>query len=177
MSFDGAKIHFFPDIPAVSAEILALRGWEGEKKRAASDCRGFRGRPPWAHYLTGGLSPCEQVNSDIILRRPPERGSRAPESRCPSASRPFASRDGDRRCCCWAMPTSRNRISQRRGASLHRLLQSQVELVALLVQRRNVLRYQALAGQRVGRVQRIVARAELRQLCSQARRRGEMLNP
>ena len=34
--FDGAKIHFFPDIPAVSAEILALRGWEGEKKRAAS---------------------------------------------------------------------------------------------------------------------------------------------
>ena len=26
----------FPDIPAVSAEILALRGWEGEKRRAAS---------------------------------------------------------------------------------------------------------------------------------------------
>jgi hypothetical protein len=60
MSFDGANIQQFPDIPAVSAEILALRGWEGEKKRAASDCRGFRGRPPWAHYLTGGLSPCEQ---------------------------------------------------------------------------------------------------------------------
>jgi len=36
IGFDGAKIHFFPDIPAVSAEILALRGWEGEKKRAAS---------------------------------------------------------------------------------------------------------------------------------------------
>ena len=35
IGFDGAKIHFFPDIPAVSAEILALRGWEGEKKRAA----------------------------------------------------------------------------------------------------------------------------------------------
>ena len=30
--FDGAKIHFFPDIPAVSAEILALRGWEREKE-------------------------------------------------------------------------------------------------------------------------------------------------
>ena len=42
MSFDGANIQQFPDIPAVSAEILALRGWEGEKKRAASDCRGFR---------------------------------------------------------------------------------------------------------------------------------------
>ena len=34
IGFDGAKIHFFPDIPAVSAEILALRGWEGEKRRA-----------------------------------------------------------------------------------------------------------------------------------------------
>ena len=34
MSFDGAKIQQFPDIPAVSAEILALRGWEGEKRRA-----------------------------------------------------------------------------------------------------------------------------------------------
>jgi len=59
--FEAAKIQQFPDIPAVSAEILALRGWEGEKKRAASDCRGFRGRPPWAHYLTGGLSPCEHL--------------------------------------------------------------------------------------------------------------------
>ena len=59
--------------------------------------------------------------------------------------------------------------------ALHRLLQSQVELVALLVQRRNVLRYQALAGQCVGRIQRLVARAELRQLCSQARRRGVLL--
>jgi hypothetical protein len=36
MSFDGANIQQFPDIPAVSVEILALRGWEGEKKRAAS---------------------------------------------------------------------------------------------------------------------------------------------
>jgi len=60
MSFDGANIQQFPDIPAVSAEILALRGWEGEKRRAAvrlpwlSECR-----PPWAHYLTGGLSPCD----------------------------------------------------------------------------------------------------------------------
>ena len=35
MSFDGANIQQFPDIPAVSAEILALRGWEGEKRRAA----------------------------------------------------------------------------------------------------------------------------------------------
>jgi len=35
IGFDGAKIQQFPDIPAVSAEILALRGWEGEKKRAA----------------------------------------------------------------------------------------------------------------------------------------------
>jgi len=34
--FYGAKIQQFPDIPAVSAEILALRGWEGEKRRAAS---------------------------------------------------------------------------------------------------------------------------------------------
>ena len=33
--FDGANIQQFPDIPAVSAEILALRGWEGEKRRAA----------------------------------------------------------------------------------------------------------------------------------------------
>ena len=33
MSFDGTNIQQFPDIPAVSAEILALRGWEGEKKR------------------------------------------------------------------------------------------------------------------------------------------------
>ena len=41
MSFDGANIQQFPDIPAVSAEILALRGWEGEKKRAASVRRGF----------------------------------------------------------------------------------------------------------------------------------------
>ena len=32
IGFDGAKIQQFPDIPAVSAEILALRGWEGEKK-------------------------------------------------------------------------------------------------------------------------------------------------
>ena len=54
-----AKIQQFPDIHAVSAEILALRGWEGEKKRAASDCRGVRSRPPWFHYLTGGLSPCD----------------------------------------------------------------------------------------------------------------------
>ena len=30
-----AKIQQFPDIHAVSAEILALRGWEGEKRRAA----------------------------------------------------------------------------------------------------------------------------------------------
>jgi len=29
IGFDGAKIHFFPDIPAVSAEILALRGLGG----------------------------------------------------------------------------------------------------------------------------------------------------
>jgi len=34
--FDGANIQQFPDIPAVSAEILALRGWEEEKRRAAS---------------------------------------------------------------------------------------------------------------------------------------------
>jgi len=47
--FDGANIQQFPDIPAVSAEILALRGWEGEEKRAASDCRGFRGCPPWGY--------------------------------------------------------------------------------------------------------------------------------
>jgi len=47
--FDGANIQQFPDIPAVSAEILALRGWEGEKRRAASDCRGFRGYPPWGY--------------------------------------------------------------------------------------------------------------------------------
>ena len=40
MSFDGANIQQFPDIPAVSAEILALRGWEGEKRRAAV-------RSPW----------------------------------------------------------------------------------------------------------------------------------
>ena len=31
IGFDGANIQQFPDIPAVSAEILALRGWEGEK--------------------------------------------------------------------------------------------------------------------------------------------------
>jgi hypothetical protein len=42
IGFDGAKIQQFPDIPAVSAEILALRGWEGEKKRAASPRRGER---------------------------------------------------------------------------------------------------------------------------------------
>ena len=40
MSFDGANIQQFPDIPAVSEEILALRGWEGEKRRAAV-------RSPW----------------------------------------------------------------------------------------------------------------------------------
>lgn len=34
MSFDGANIQQFPDILTVSVEILALRGWEGEKKRA-----------------------------------------------------------------------------------------------------------------------------------------------
>ena len=45
MSFDGAKIHFFPDIPAVSAEILALRGWEGEKMRAAVRLP-WRSEPP-----------------------------------------------------------------------------------------------------------------------------------
>ena len=33
MSFDGANIQQFPDIPAVSAEILALRGWERDKER------------------------------------------------------------------------------------------------------------------------------------------------
>jgi len=32
-----AKIQQFPDIPAVSAEILALRGWEGEKRRDGGD--------------------------------------------------------------------------------------------------------------------------------------------
>ncbi len=56
----GANIQQFPDIPAVSAEILALRGWEGEKRRAAPSAPWLSGcRPPWAHYLTGGLSPCE----------------------------------------------------------------------------------------------------------------------
>ena len=46
MSFDGANIQQFPDIPAVSAEILALRGWEGEEGGRRRPRRGFRGRPP-----------------------------------------------------------------------------------------------------------------------------------
>ena len=50
MSFDGANIQQFPDIPAVSAEILALRGWEGEKKRAAVRAPWRRGRPPWVWF-------------------------------------------------------------------------------------------------------------------------------
>jgi hypothetical protein len=32
MSFDGANIQQFPDIPAASAEILALRGLGGREK-------------------------------------------------------------------------------------------------------------------------------------------------
>ena len=59
MSFDGAKIHFFPDIPAVSAEILALQGWEGEKKRAAVRLP-WRSEPPslvchWPHKVSDTL--------------------------------------------------------------------------------------------------------------------------
>jgi len=50
MSFDGANIQQFPDIPAVSAEILALRGWEGEKKRAAIRSPWLSG-PPSLWYL------------------------------------------------------------------------------------------------------------------------------
>jgi hypothetical protein len=50
IGFDCAKIHFFPDIPAVSAEILALRGWEGEKKEGGRPRHGFRGRPPCDIY-------------------------------------------------------------------------------------------------------------------------------
>ena len=56
-----AKIQQFPDIHAVSAEILALRGWEEEKREGGIRAPWRRGRPPWAHYLTGGLSPCEHV--------------------------------------------------------------------------------------------------------------------
>ena len=37
IGLDGANIQQFPDIPAVSAEILALRGWEGEDKRRGKD--------------------------------------------------------------------------------------------------------------------------------------------
>ena len=50
MSFDGANIQQYPDIPAVSAEILALRGWEGEKKRVAVRLPWLSGRPPCGIY-------------------------------------------------------------------------------------------------------------------------------
>ena len=49
--FDGAKLQLFPDIPAVSAELLVRRSGEGEKRRAASLRRGFRCRPPWGHFV------------------------------------------------------------------------------------------------------------------------------
>ena len=55
MSFDGAKIHFFPDIPAVSAEILALRGWEGEKKMAAVRLPWLSGPPSLPHKVSDTL--------------------------------------------------------------------------------------------------------------------------
>ena len=53
MSFDGANIQQFPDIPAVSAEILALRGWEGEKNGKknmyAKSCLNSRQDPDRCH--------------------------------------------------------------------------------------------------------------------------------
>jgi hypothetical protein len=38
MSFDGANIQQFPDIPAASAEILALRGLGGREKEGGRPC-------------------------------------------------------------------------------------------------------------------------------------------
>ena len=55
MSFDGANIQQFPDIPAVSAEILALRGWEGEKGGRRRPRRGIRGPPSFRIMGTGCL--------------------------------------------------------------------------------------------------------------------------
>ena len=53
MSFDGANIQQFPDIPAVSAEILALRGWKGEKNDKknmyAKSCLNSRQDPDRCH--------------------------------------------------------------------------------------------------------------------------------
>lgn len=53
MSFDGANIQQFPDFPAVSAEILALRGWEGEKNDKknmyAKSCLNSRQDPDRCH--------------------------------------------------------------------------------------------------------------------------------
>lgn len=55
MSFDGANIQQFPDIPAVSAEILALRGWEGgREKEGGRPHHGFRG----ALLVNHGEVPC-----------------------------------------------------------------------------------------------------------------------
>lgn len=65
IGFDGAKIHFFPDIPAVSAEILALRGWEREKGGRRRPRRGFRGRPPCNHG--DRLAPMILVWSKIYI--------------------------------------------------------------------------------------------------------------
>ena len=58
MSFDGAKIQQFPDIPAVSAEILALRGWEGEKGRAAVRAPWLSG-PPSLGLIQSDFVPLE----------------------------------------------------------------------------------------------------------------------
>ena len=42
MIVSRAKLQLFPDILADSVEFLALRGWEGAKRRAASVRRGER---------------------------------------------------------------------------------------------------------------------------------------
>ena len=47
--FDGAKIHFFPDILTVSVDFLMRRSVRGRKGGWPSARRGFRGRPPWGY--------------------------------------------------------------------------------------------------------------------------------
>ena len=65
MSFDGANIQQFPDIPAVSAEILALRGWEGEKRRAAVRAVAF-GAALLGLITSHGVCPPVTFGSSVI---------------------------------------------------------------------------------------------------------------
>ena len=66
MSFDGANIQQFPDIPAVSVEILALRGWEGEKGGRRRPRRGFRGRPPSGSFADGSRPVAAERHAQVV---------------------------------------------------------------------------------------------------------------